>query len=457
MLFIYLSAFITFFLLILANEPQIFCESCTNELQFCFFFYQKCLETQQEFDETQVNVKGQELDEEVYWQAVIPETFLGDEENYTESFNNENESDMFNDVDGFEFENENSDDSLQDLTTNIEGHQSLEYNLICNYCPEPQQVGSVKNYISHLRTIHAGETKTTCPICSRTVTISSYREHYERRHYQGLKNFICDVCGVSYSRKQYLSAHMRTSHLKHFKQFHNSPNALIKCDECNVSFSYKSNYRRHMRNRHNNLPVHSILQVDNTELNKPQTGLSPKRIYNCKYCNFTSQKINLVINHQTTVHGKSDTASAEVQAHQTESQTSNLNQTELSVKNTKTIHGCKHCEYRSNLRWNVVRHMKRIHGDETKETVDEKIVENLDIGSKTLFKCEYCDYMSDIRANVKRHQNRQHESTSNEVIEQKVTGTDMISTEEATRKGPDAMEFVDSSFMHVKQEMNTNF
>ena len=53
---------------------------------------------------------------------------------------------------------------------------------------------------------------------------------------------------------------------------------------------------------------------------------------------------------------------------------------------------CKHCDYQSNLKYNIKRHEKNIHGYQ----------------EPSMFKCKHCDYQSNRRYNLKQHEKNMH-------------------------------------------------
>ena len=91
------------------------------------------------------------------------------------------------------------------LTGHIKTHSS-EKAFKCNQCDSEFTRKASLN--RHIRAAHAGHVL-TCPLCP---AVFSYRntleDHKKAAHNQGRREYGCDLCGVQFAVKAYLSKHL---------------------------------------------------------------------------------------------------------------------------------------------------------------------------------------------------------------------------------------------------------
>lgn len=94
----------------------------------------------------------------------------------------------------------------------------------------------------HKRQLHKSKKKLTCRTCNvKFIGEGLYEKHFEAsecRHRENLQ-YQCTVCSKVYSS----NVHLRS----HFKQMHSSNSQHFDCDICGLSFSRKNSIVRHMR------------------------------------------------------------------------------------------------------------------------------------------------------------------------------------------------------------------
>ena len=93
-----------------------------------------------------------------------------------------------------------------------------------------------------------------CSICALECK-SSYRliDHYNEVHV-GLRPFICDGCGMSFSRKSNMTKHQRKGACKGLDESKAAETLLVvpktadkfECKKCEKIFKYKQSYQQHM-------------------------------------------------------------------------------------------------------------------------------------------------------------------------------------------------------------------
>ena len=96
-----------------------------------------------------------------------------------------------------------------------------------------------------------------CSICALECK-SSYRllDHYNEVHI-GLRPFICDGCGISFSRKSNMTKHKRKGACKGLDDSKETGNGSapssaenFDCQKCGKTFKYKQSYHQHMERIH---------------------------------------------------------------------------------------------------------------------------------------------------------------------------------------------------------------
>ena len=103
------------------------------------------------------------------------------------------------------------------------------------------------------------ELRFKCAVCA-LVCKSSYRlmDHYNEVHV-GLRPFICDGCGMSFSRKSNMTKHQRKGACKGLDNSHDSElggrvlpeiDSIFECKKCDKVFKYKQSYQQHMDRVH---------------------------------------------------------------------------------------------------------------------------------------------------------------------------------------------------------------
>ena len=87
-----------------------------------------------------------------------------------------------------------------------------------------------------------------CSICNLTFkTIAQLNEHHASMH-GGPKPYVCDGCGLSFSRKNNITKHKKTGACKGFNHVDETDDVenKFKCGQCEKTFKYKQSYNQHM-------------------------------------------------------------------------------------------------------------------------------------------------------------------------------------------------------------------
>jgi KRAB domain-containing zinc finger protein len=119
-----------------------------------------------------------------------------------------------------------------------------------------------------------------------------FEEHYFNVH-EGIKPFKCDICGLTFARKQRLNKH---------KKCHEHVKCDVKCDLCEKSFTTKKGLNRHKEYVHN----------ENTAVGDPGKAMTNnaepipkgKKPFHCTMCDTEFEEKRGLNEHVSIVHKK---------------------------------------------------------------------------------------------------------------------------------------------------------
>jgi tetratricopeptide (TPR) repeat protein len=95
-----------------------------------------------------------------------------------------------------------------------EATHKAEFNFHCMYCTK--KFKTKKNLQCHLAT-HKTDRPYPCPHCPKTFKLPRLLRFHVGTH-RNTKEFQCDICSKSFAKKPYISAHMKTCHLRDEKK-----------------------------------------------------------------------------------------------------------------------------------------------------------------------------------------------------------------------------------------------
>ncbi|XP_037648793.1 zinc finger protein OZF-like [Sebastes umbrosus] len=177
------------------------------------------------------------------------------------------------------------------LMNHIKAH---EKKIDCSVCGKTYKF--TKELIAHLKSCH---NKTYfCAVCGETFANIRCLQLHEVRHSTGMKEFVCQECGKTFSLKGHLVVHVRT---------HSGEKPYV-CDVCGKGFSQSQSLTIHKRSHSGEKPYQCDLcgKRFNTLCNlkvhiKRHTG---EKKYACNICGKSfSQRANM-ISHMTTHSGE---------------------------------------------------------------------------------------------------------------------------------------------------------
>ncbi|XP_033231834.1 zinc finger protein 107-like [Belonocnema kinseyi] len=209
----------------------------------------------------------------------------------------------------------------------------------CKFCNKRFKL---KNSINrHINQVHnkTSEKKSTlmyrCDECSRSYCyLRSLNQHKRLKHALMKPQFFCDVCGHKCNKKCNLAKHISVFHLE-------SSKTIYKCNKCSRSYKSSDSLNRHKRFEHG----------------------ADKRRFNCVYCNYQTNLETTLSNHINFRHlntlrtvYKCDTCSRSYRS------SSALNQHKrLEHAAVKIIFVCDYCNYQTNLKSNLSKHITFRH------------------------------------------------------------------------------------------------
>ncbi|KAL5292077.1 hypothetical protein ACFFRR_011088 [Megaselia abdita] len=130
----------------------------------------------------------------------------------------------------------------------------------CDHCSDV--LPSKEIWLLHLTNEHAMVISTMCHICNKIFNNAKAKE----RHVKQCLSLICNVCGKTFTQKTSLERHMDNIHsqkcshcdeeftsrrlLIDHKTKHHAICSELRCDICNMSFSRKDNFTKHISRIH---------------------------------------------------------------------------------------------------------------------------------------------------------------------------------------------------------------
>lgn len=150
---------------------------------------------------------------------------------------------------------------VENLKIHLRTH-SQEPRLQCSVCEKTfTQIGHRNK---HIREVHNVENQYSCKLCERNFDTLMCLDDHMRIHitndrlckicdrvlpagcitshlrtHTGQKQYRCNVCPTSFSRKNHLEEHLATLHPGYEK--------LYQCSECDEAFSSSNSYKRHAK------------------------------------------------------------------------------------------------------------------------------------------------------------------------------------------------------------------
>ena len=124
--------------------------------------------------------------------------------------------------------------------TNIKEQLPKRNILQCHQCPYKTEIFS--NMKIHTRICNSDNTHMTCEICGKTFKIlTGVEQHHRFCGKQNNKNYFCEQCPNSFSRKGALTFHIRRLH---------TDSKSIECQHCDYKTYSSFNLRLHIEKKH---------------------------------------------------------------------------------------------------------------------------------------------------------------------------------------------------------------
>ncbi|XP_044753880.1 zinc finger protein OZF-like isoform X2 [Coccinella septempunctata] len=123
-----------------------------------------------------------------------------------------------------------------------------------------------------------GKVKVECKVCQKIVTKSALYNHMKVQHGDGLKKFLCNLCGKTYATKMSLDVHMNI----HTKKI------SYNCNICSKSFTHQNYLKTHLMLHSGERPHCCDLCgktfVQRTHLDRHKRIHTGARPFTCTYC-----------------------------------------------------------------------------------------------------------------------------------------------------------------------------
>ncbi|CAH2005680.1 unnamed protein product [Acanthoscelides obtectus] len=189
------------------------------------------------------------------------------------------------------------EDSYDDKAS-LKNHTEIHRTFVCDQCGKSF---FRKDYLLDHKFTHTSEKRFSCKKCGKQFKYRSGLRVHETVHVN-YRGFVCDVCAASFNTKTTLNTHILLKH-KNEKKF--------ECAECHLSFKLNSWLRKHFMRKHSGSRTKDFVcsfcgvsYLNKTTLTRhvEEKHSGPQRRYPCTACDKTyasTTKLNL---HMKKIH-----------------------------------------------------------------------------------------------------------------------------------------------------------
>ena len=263
-----------------------------------------------------------------------------------------------------------------------------EKNFRCDVCHVNFKVQAELK--DHCFAEHCGGELVQCSVCKHKLATPLAVYHHSMKH-TGTRDFICQICGSNFKRKQHLVTHMKT----HFteKRGPNGTNEVYNCQACDEKFNLKMELKAHCSAAHPCNPSDEVVRCKTCDkkLNLTHSiylhGLRHcgDREFKCNQCNQLFKRKAHLLRHQADRHPaeprerKKRTTPAEALV-------------------------CMLCKRSFKYKASLIKHMSQQHGIFPKEDGEIYIKK----GIKKPHQCQYCQKRFRAKNNLAKHIANKH-------------------------------------------------
>ena len=200
----------------------------------------------------------------------------------------------------------------------------------CRYCEKQFETSNAM--YNHIRNIHEKDKKIICHVCEKLISKKRMKVHVSNRHLN--ETHTCNKCPKSFNSVYKLRTHVRFNHGK--KDF--------KCDKCERAFAFGSALKHHLANDHNGNHQCEHCNYKTNSTGAFKTHMRARHTegkFVCGFCSFES------------------TSSAEIGVHR---ETSHPDVTvPKREQRKKKCYDCKECDFKTEKRQTAKCHYRSVH------------------------------------------------------------------------------------------------
>ena len=283
-----------------------------------------------------------------------------------------------------------------------------EKNFRCDVCHLNFKVQSELK--DHCFAEHADGKQVQCSVCKHKLQTPLAVYHHSMKH-TGTRDFICEICGSNFKRKQHLVTHMKT-HLTESKGGEGSTE-LYHCQACEESFTLKMDLKSHCSSVHPLEGDTSVISCKTCDkkLKVPHSvylhGLRHfgARNFKCNLCEQLFKRKAHLLRHTMDRHPEQP-----------------RERKKRRVQNDDVV--CELCQKSFKYRTALMKHMTTQHGILPSQTPSSELGIVVKKGIKRPHQCSLCFKRFKSKNGLSKHRINKHTSSTTESTPTMVTGSE---------------------------------
>ena len=258
-----------------------------------------------------------------------------------------------------------------------------------------------------------------CPRCGKMHRNEDHLEKHIMVEHEGIKPYLCDICGYDTKLKVKMDLHMATKH--------NEDKILsYVCEVCDYKCSNQLHLRAHLQIVHLEGLTPFECGVCQYQCRKRASVVKHMKIvhekrrpFQCQHCDKAFPVNSVLIRHVESVHEK-------VRPHKCDTCGYGFSERRFLEKHIKAVHekikpvACEHCDYKCTTKDTLARHMWHKHEREPRfncrmcdarymrRTLLEEHYKNEHGQSYKAYVCDKCDYATDKKKRLDKHMAQDH-------------------------------------------------
>ena len=132
-----------------------------------------------------------------------------------------------------------------------------------------------------------------CHLCSYEGTFKrNLVAHTANSHNENKKKYTCGICDYTTKKRYKLTEHKDAVH----------EGVVHPCSICDYKGKTKTHLKAHTKNCHSEKEKHQMVHKNNTNNYIKDDSKDASKSFDCRKCNFKSQKVGYLLPHMTAAH-----------------------------------------------------------------------------------------------------------------------------------------------------------